>query len=184
MHWRSLLARQIMSSCMALRLPCVHVISATTAHTEARHLCASPPHSIRQKYADLHAVFRLGWMGDSQPDGQPGRLVSNKAIALSDNCRVNLLSPARLDEETASMLAHPGSSWLAGLLFSVFPARLDEETASLMANLGAYLVPTTITYAALQREGVAAGMPQELVDKVGEAVKQVWMLLLLLVVVL
>ncbi|WIA11160.1 hypothetical protein OEZ85_011297 [Tetradesmus obliquus] len=49
---------------------------------------------------------------------------------------------------------------------------LDEETASLMANLGAYLVPTTITYAALQREGVAAGMPQELVDKVGEAVKQ------------
>jgi hypothetical protein len=42
-----------------------------------------------------------------------------------------------------------------------------------MANLGAYLVPTTITYAALQREGVAAGMPTELVEKVGEAVKQV-----------
>jgi hypothetical protein len=55
--------------------------------------------------------------------------------------------------------------------------RLDEETASLMANLGAYLVPTTITYAALQREGVAAGMPAELVEKVGEAVKQVGVIL-------
>lgn len=42
-----------------------------------------------------------------------------------------------------------------------------------MANLGAYLVPTTVTYAALQREGVAAGMPAELVAKVGEAVQQV-----------
>lgn len=51
--------------------------------------------------------------------------------------------------------------------------RLDEETASIMANLDAFLVPTTVTYAALQREGVAAGMPAELVEKVGEAVKQV-----------
>ncbi|KAF6264221.1 hypothetical protein COO60DRAFT_1698458 [Scenedesmus sp. NREL 46B-D3] len=49
---------------------------------------------------------------------------------------------------------------------------LDEGTAGLMANLGAYLVPTTVTYAALQREGVAAGMPAELVAKVGEAVQQ------------
>jgi hypothetical protein len=57
-----------------------------------------------------------------------------------------------------------------------FCCRLDEETASLMSNLGAYLVPTTITYAALQREGVAAGMPAELVEKVGEAVKQVWVM--------
>jgi hypothetical protein len=46
----------------------------------------------------------------------------------------------------------------------------------MMANLGAFLVPTTITYAALQREGVAAGMPVELVEKVGEAVKQVRLL--------
>lgn len=37
----------------------------------------------------------------------------------------------------------------------------------------AYLVPTTVTYAALQREGVAAGMPAELVQKVGAAVEQV-----------
>lgn len=39
--------------------------------------------------------------------------------------------------------------------------------------MGAFLVPTTVTYAALQREGVQAGMPSELVAKVGEAVRQV-----------
>ena len=37
---------------------------------------------------------------------------------------------------------------------------------------GAFLVPTTVTYAALQREGVAAGMAPELVAKVGAAVQQ------------
>lgn len=42
-----------------------------------------------------------------------------------------------------------------------------------MAAAGAFLVPTTITYAALQREGEAAGMPAELVVKVGQAVQQV-----------
>lgn len=49
---------------------------------------------------------------------------------------------------------------------------LDEDTAELMAADGAFLVPTTITYAALQREGVAGGMPAELVAKVGEAVSK------------
>jgi hypothetical protein len=34
-------------------------------------------------------------------------------------------------------------------------------------------VPTTVTYDALQREGVAGGMPAELVAKVGEAVSKV-----------
>ncbi len=42
-----------------------------------------------------------------------------------------------------------------------------------MAELGAFLVPTTVTYAALKRAGVAAGMPAELVAKVGAAVEQV-----------
>jgi predicted GNAT family acetyltransferase len=37
----------------------------------------------------------------------------------------------------------------------------------------AFLVPTTVTYQALQREGVAGGMPAELVAKVGEAVSKV-----------
>jgi hypothetical protein len=37
---------------------------------------------------------------------------------------------------------------------------------------GAFLVPTTVTYQALQREGVAGGMPSELVAKVGEAVSK------------
>lgn len=49
---------------------------------------------------------------------------------------------------------------------------------SALAANDAFLVPTTVTYAALQREGVAGGMPAELVAKVGEAVnkvKQVWL---------
>eukprot|EP00879_Flechtneria_rotunda_P019385 GHRR01020362.1.p1 GENE.GHRR01020362.1~~GHRR01020362.1.p1 ORF type:complete len:248 (+),score=86.88 GHRR01020362.1:1943-2686(+) len=49
---------------------------------------------------------------------------------------------------------------------------LDQETADMMVNTGAYLVPTTITYAALRREGVAAGMLPDLVAKVGEAVEK------------
>ena len=43
-------------------------------------------------------------------------------------------------------------------------------------------MPTTITYQALQREGVAAGMSAELVAKVGEAVEKVMMITLQLVV--
>lgn len=50
---------------------------------------------------------------------------------------------------------------------------LDGDTAELMAADGAFLVPTTVTYQALQREGVAAGMAEELVAKVGEAVSKV-----------
>lgn len=50
---------------------------------------------------------------------------------------------------------------------------LDADTAELMAADGAFLVPTTVTYQALQREGVAAGMAGELVAKVGEAVSKV-----------
>lgn len=45
--------------------------------------------------------------------------------------------------------------------------------ADMYAADDAFLVPTTVTYAALQREGVAAGMPAELVAKVGEAVSKV-----------
>ena len=93
-----------------------------------------------------------------------------------------------------------------GFVFCVGLARLDEETASLMANLGAYLVPTTITYAALQRRhatraggqsgrgseagaamlqpatsqallgGIEQACRRSLLDKVGEAVKLVWLL--------
>ena len=50
---------------------------------------------------------------------------------------------------------------------------LDEECAQMMVAAGAYLVPTLATYAALRREGVAAGMAPELVEKVGAAVEQV-----------
>jgi hypothetical protein len=42
-----------------------------------------------------------------------------------------------------------------------------------------FLVPTTVTYQALQREGVAGGMAAELVAKVGEAVSKVCFALLL-----
>jgi len=41
-----------------------------------------------------------------------------------------------------------------------------------MARSRAYLVPTTVTYAALKRQGVEAGMPPELVAKVGDAVER------------
>lgn len=50
---------------------------------------------------------------------------------------------------------------------------LDEDTAQLMAADGTFLVPTTVTYQALQREGMAAGMAADLVAKVGEAVSKV-----------
>lgn len=47
---------------------------------------------------------------------------------------------------------------------------LDEHTAKKMAAAGAFLVPTIVTYKALIYGGQAAGMPQELVDKVGDLV--------------
>eukprot|EP00877_Chromochloris_zofingiensis_P001778 jgi/Chrzof1/11600/Cz06g01200.t1 len=50
---------------------------------------------------------------------------------------------------------------------------LDEECAQMLVDNGAFLVPTTITYAALQQDGVEAGMPAEQVAKVGAAVEKV-----------
>ncbi|KAK9797015.1 hypothetical protein WJX73_006150 [Symbiochloris irregularis] len=44
---------------------------------------------------------------------------------------------------------------------------LDDPTAKLMKMRGAYLVPTLITYEKLVSEGAAAGLAQDLVDKVG-----------------
>lgn len=49
---------------------------------------------------------------------------------------------------------------------------LDEECATMMRERGAFLVPTTVTYAALRRDGVKAGMPAALVAKVADAVEQ------------
>ncbi|GFR47600.1 hypothetical protein Agub_g9335, partial [Astrephomene gubernaculifera] len=48
---------------------------------------------------------------------------------------------------------------------------LDAGTAGLMAAKGTFLVPTLVTYQELARAGTAAGMPQELVGKVGNAVE-------------
>ncbi|KAG2482174.1 hypothetical protein HYH03_018874 [Edaphochlamys debaryana] len=48
---------------------------------------------------------------------------------------------------------------------------LDEPTARLMADKGVFLVPTLVTYQELARGGAAAGMPRELVAKVGDAVE-------------
>ncbi|PNH09477.1 hypothetical protein TSOC_003913 [Tetrabaena socialis] len=48
---------------------------------------------------------------------------------------------------------------------------LDEDTARLMAAKKAILVPTLVTYQELARGGAAAGMPQELVAKVGDALE-------------
>ena len=45
---------------------------------------------------------------------------------------------------------------------------LDAPTAERMAELGAFLVPTLITYEALTVEGAKLGMPQAQVDKVVE----------------
>mmetsp|Transcript_20318 Transcript_20318/g.44399 ORF Transcript_20318/g.44399 Transcript_20318/m.44399 type:complete len:478 (-) Transcript_20318:229-1662(-) len=49
---------------------------------------------------------------------------------------------------------------------------LDEETARMMAVHGALLVPTLVTYQKLKDAGEAAGMPAELVSKVGSCVDQ------------
>lgn len=49
---------------------------------------------------------------------------------------------------------------------------LDEETAREMAEKEAFLVPTTVTYAALKTGGEAAGMPAALVAKVADAVER------------
>ncbi|KAG2439715.1 hypothetical protein HYH02_010594 [Chlamydomonas schloesseri] len=48
---------------------------------------------------------------------------------------------------------------------------LDPHTATEMAFRGAYLVPTLVTYQELGRGGEAAGMPKELVAKVGDALE-------------
>ena len=45
------------------------------------------------------------------------------------------------------------------------------ETLDLMKQKGVFLVPTLITYDRLKKDGVAGGMPQELVDKVGDLVE-------------
>ncbi len=50
---------------------------------------------------------------------------------------------------------------------------LDAECAALMKDKGAFLVPTLVTYAALKRSGVEAGMPAELVAKVADVLEQV-----------
>ncbi|KIZ07154.1 amidohydrolase [Monoraphidium neglectum] len=49
---------------------------------------------------------------------------------------------------------------------------LDEECAAMMVERGAFLVSTTVTYAALRRDGVKAGMAEALVAKVADAVEQ------------
>lgn len=47
---------------------------------------------------------------------------------------------------------------------------LDDECAALMAERGCFLVPTLITYLALQERGIEAGMAPDLVAKVGDLV--------------
>ena len=46
-----------------------------------------------------------------------------------------------------------------------------EKTLQMMHDKDVFLVPTLITYDRLTKEGVAGGMPQELVDKVGNLVE-------------
>ena len=48
----------------------------------------------------------------------------------------------------------------------------SDETLDLMKQKGVFLVPTLITYDRLKKDGVAGGMPQELVDKVGDLVQR------------
>ncbi|HET9447474.1 MAG TPA: amidohydrolase family protein [Steroidobacteraceae bacterium] len=48
---------------------------------------------------------------------------------------------------------------------------LDEQSADLMREHGAFLVPTLVTYHALAREGVAAGLPAELQVKLSEVLR-------------
>lgn len=43
---------------------------------------------------------------------------------------------------------------------------IDQPTAALMAREGAFLVPTLVTYEALQREGKQWGLPQVSIDKI------------------
>jgi imidazolonepropionase-like amidohydrolase len=47
-----------------------------------------------------------------------------------------------------------------------------NATLDLMKQKGVFLVPTLITYDRLKKDGVAGGMPQELVDKVGDLVER------------
>ncbi|EFJ42682.1 hypothetical protein VOLCADRAFT_121509 [Volvox carteri f. nagariensis] len=47
---------------------------------------------------------------------------------------------------------------------------LDEYTARLMSHRRVFLVPTLVTYREIVRHGTAAGMPEKLVAKVGDAV--------------
>ena len=47
-----------------------------------------------------------------------------------------------------------------------------EKTLQMMHDKDVFLVPTLITYDRLTKEGVAGGMPQELVDKVGNLVEE------------
>jgi imidazolonepropionase-like amidohydrolase len=49
---------------------------------------------------------------------------------------------------------------------------LDEEAAIAMRDAGAHLSQTIVTYAALVEDGLKYGMPQRLVDKVGNLVQE------------
>ena len=46
---------------------------------------------------------------------------------------------------------------------------IDRETANLMASKNVYLVPTLITYDALDRKGAQLGLPQTSIEKFGES---------------
>ncbi|GLI62424.1 hypothetical protein VaNZ11_005037 [Volvox africanus] len=48
---------------------------------------------------------------------------------------------------------------------------LDETTADCMSQRSVVLVPTLVTYHEIARRGVASGMPEELVAKVGDALE-------------
>jgi imidazolonepropionase-like amidohydrolase len=48
---------------------------------------------------------------------------------------------------------------------------IDDETFGLLVEKGAFLVPTMSTYQALAAEGVAAGMPADMVAKVGDVLE-------------
>ena len=48
----------------------------------------------------------------------------------------------------------------------------EDKTLQMMHDKDVFLVPTLITYDRLTKEGVAGGMPQELVDKVGNLVEE------------
>lgn len=49
---------------------------------------------------------------------------------------------------------------------------LDQETASLMRQHGVFLVPTLVTYEALAREGVEAGLPVAMKGKLNEVLQK------------